>query len=211
MNAHNILSLSPVIPVIAVENLNQVVHLADALVSGGIKVLEITLRTPVALEAIKLIRDNVPEAVVGAGTVISGEQLYAVEKAGAAFAISPGLNIHLADAAQHSNIPLIPGVATAGELMLALQYGWHTLKLFPAEAIGGQTLLKSFYGPFPQVSFCPTGGISLHTALDYLKLPNVLCVGGSWLTPKDAIANNDWTRISQLAQEAAALANAISA
>lgn len=205
MTPREILSAGAVIPVMAIDDLSLAVDLAHALVAGGIPTLEITLRTPVGLDAIRLIKKEVPEAIVGAGTVINGEQLKAVEDAGAVFAISPGINIKLAQAAQQSGIPLIPGVATAGELMLALEYGMDTLKLFPAEAVGGRALLKSLHGPFPQVKFCPTGGITPQSAPDYLQLPNVLCVGGSWLTPKDALQRRDWPTITRLAAEAAAL------
>lgn len=205
MTPQDILNASAVIPVITINHLNTAVDLAQALVAGGIRTLEITLRTPEGLEAIRLIKKEVPNAIVGAGTVINGEQLRAVADAGAVFAISPGFNIALAQAAQENTIALIPGIATAGELMLALEYHIDTMKFFPAEAIGGQALLKSLYGPFPQVKFCPTGGIGLHNAADYLKLPNVLCVGGSWLTPKDLIAQRDWASITALAKEAAAL------
>lgn len=205
MTPQEILNASIVIPVMTIHDLNTAVDLAHALVAGGIRTLEITLRTPEGLEAIRLIKKEVPNAIVGAGTVINAEQLNAVADAGAVFAISPGFNISLAQAAQKTPIALIPGIATAGELMLALEYNIDTMKLFPAEAIGGQTLLKSLYGPFPQVKFCPTGGIGLHNASDYLKLPNVLCVGGSWLTPKDLIAQRNWAGITALAKEAATL------
>lgn len=205
MTPREILSIGPVVPVMAIEDLDTAVDLAAALVEGGIRTLEITLRTPVALAAIERIAQAVPDAVVGAGTVVNAEQLQSVADAGAQFAISPGLNIKFAEAAQRSAIPVIPGVATAGELMLALEFGLDTLKLFPAEAVGGKTLLKAFHGPFPQVKFCPTGGISLASAPDYLALPNVLCVGGSWLTPKDLVRNRDWAAITRLAAEAAAL------
>ncbi len=205
MTPRNILSAGAVIPVMAIRDLSLAVDLARALVAGGIPTLEITLRTPAALDAIRLIKQEVPDAIVGAGTVINAEQLKAVADAGAQFAISPGFNVKLGEAALNSSIPLIPGIATAGELMLALEYGLDTCKLFPAEAIGGQALLKSLYGPFPQVKFCPTGGITPAGAPEYLKLPNVLCVGGSWLTPDTAVQNRDWHAITRLAREAAAL------
>ncbi|KPN71551.1 bifunctional 4-hydroxy-2-oxoglutarate aldolase/2-dehydro-3-deoxy-phosphogluconate aldolase [Neisseria sp. 83E34] len=207
-NAREILSAGAVVPVIAIEDLSTVVDLAHALVEGGIPTLEITLRTEHGIKAIELIKKEVPSAIVGAGTVINGEQLKAVEHAGAEFAISPGFNIHFAKAAERSSIAVIPGIATPGELMLALEHGIDTLKLFPAEVVGGRTMLKALYGPFPQAKFCPTGGISLETASEYLKLPNVLCVGGSWLTPKDAVAAKDWAAITRLAKEAAALRSA---
>lgn len=205
MNPRDILSAGAVIPVIAIRDPDSAVDLAHALVAGGIPTLEITLRTEHGLKAIERIAKEVQGAIVGAGTVINGEQLKAVEQAGAAFAISPGFNSRLAEAATTSNIPLIPGIATPGELMLALEYGIDTCKLFPAEVVGGQNMLKALHGPFPQVKFCPTGGITPANAAEYLKLPNVLCVGGSWLTPQDAVAARDWNTLTRLAAEAAAL------
>lgn len=205
MNPRDILSAGAVIPVIAIDDPHTAVDLAHALVEGGIPTLEITLRTEHGLKAIERIAREVKGAIVGAGTVINGEQLKAVEQAGATFAISPGLNPLFARAAADSGIPVIPGIATPGELMLALEHGIDTCKLFPAEVVGGIAMLKALYGPFPQVKFCPTGGISKDTAPAYLQLPNVLCVGGSWLTPKQAVADRDWTAITRLAREAAAL------
>ncbi|HFC8517211.1 bifunctional 4-hydroxy-2-oxoglutarate aldolase/2-dehydro-3-deoxy-phosphogluconate aldolase [Neisseria weaveri] len=210
MNAQDILTTSPVIPVIAIDNPDTAVDLAAALVAGGIRTLEITLRTPFGLEAIRQIKRELPEAVVGAGTVINAEQLKAVEDAGAAFAISPGIHQQFIQTASTSSIPLIPGIATPGELMLALEYGIDTLKLFPAEVVGGIQMLKALYGPFPQAKFCPTGGITPASAAEYLNLPNVLCVGGSWLTPKEAVAKCDWHTITRLAAEAAALGRSVS-
>lgn len=205
MTPRDILSAGAVIPVMAVDDAHAAVDLAHALVEGGIPTLEITLRTPQGLEAIALIAREVKGAIVGAGTVINGAQLRAVADAGAVFAISPGLNLPLVQAAADSAIPLIPGIATPGELMLALEYGIDTCKLFPAEAVGGRAMLQALYGPFPQVRFCPTGGIGIDTAADYLRLPNVLCVGGSWLTPKEAVARRDWQTVTALAKQAAAL------
>lgn len=205
MNARDILSAGAVVPVMAIDDINTAVGLAHALVAGGIPTLEITLRTEHGLKAIELIKKEVPDAIVGAGTVANGDQLKAVEDAGAVFAISPGFNINFAKAAEKSSISVIPGIATPGELMLALEHGIDTLKLFPAEVVGGREMLKALYGPFPQVKFCPTGGISPATAPEYLKLPNVLCVGGSWLTPKEAVKNRDWDTITRLAKEASAL------
>lgn len=205
MTPREILSAGAVVPVMAIDDINTAVDLAHALVEGGIPTLEITLRTEHGLKAIELIAKEVKGAIVGAGTVINGEQLKAVEDAGAVFAISPGLHTSLAKASLESGIPLIPGVATPGEVQLALEHGIDTLKLFPAEVVGGQAMLKALYGPYAQVRFCPTGGITLATAPEYLKLPNVLCVGGTWLTPKDAVANKDWDTITRLAKEASAL------
>ena len=190
---------------IAIDDLSTAVDLAHALVEGGIPTLEITLRTAAGLEAIRQIKKEVPNAIVGAGTVTNGEQLKAVTDAGAVFAISPGFNINFAKAAEKSSIAVIPGIATPGELMLALEHGINTMKLFPAEVVGGKAMLKALYGPFADVRFCPTGGISLETAPEYLALPNVLCVGGSWLTPKEAVQNKDWAAITKLAKEASAL------
>ena len=205
MTPREILTAGKVVPVIAIDDLSTAVDLANALVEGGIPTLEITLRTPAGIEAIRQIKKEVPNAIVGAGTVTNGEQLKAVEDAGAVFAISPGFNINFAKAAQQSSIAVIPGIATPGELMLALEHGIDTMKLFPAEVVGGKAMLKALYGPFADVRFCPTGGISLATAPEYLALPNVLCVGGSWLTPKEAVQNKDWATITKLAKEASAL------
>ncbi len=205
LTPREILSAGAVIPVMAIDDLSTAVDLAHALVEGGIPTLEITLRTPVGVDAIRLIAKEVPNAIVGAGTVTNPEQLKAVEDAGALFAISPGLHETLAKASHQSSIPLIPGVATPGEVQLALEHGLDTLKLFPAEVVGGKAMLKALFGPYPDIRFCPTGGITLESAPEYLALPNVLCVGGSWLTPKEAVQNKDWDSITRLAKEAAAL------
>ena len=173
MTPREILTAGKVVPVIAIDDLSTAVDLAHALVEGGIPTLEITLRTPAGLEAIRQIKKEVPNAIVGAGTVTNGEQLKAVTDAGAVFAISPGFNINFAKAAEKSSIAVIPGIATPGELMLALEHGINTMKLFPAEVVGGKAMLKALYGPFADVRFCPTGGISLETAPEYLALPNV--------------------------------------
>lgn len=205
MNPRDILSAGAVVPVMAIDDINTAVDLAHALVEGGIPTLEITLRTEHGLKAIELIKKEVKGAIVGAGTVTNPDQLKAVEDAGAVFAISPGLHESLAKASHNSGIPLIPGVATPGEVQLALEHGIDTLKLFPAEVVGGKAMLKALYGPYAHVCFCPTGGITLESAPEYLKLPNVLCVGGTWLTPKEAVQNKDWATITRLAKEAAAL------
>lgn len=206
MDALNLLRQSPVMPVIVVNDAAIAVDLAHALVEGGIRTLEITLRTKAALAAMRRIRDEVPDALVGAGTVRTRAHLEAALDAGAQFGISPGLTHELAAAARASGIPFIPGVATPSEAMQAQDEGFNILKLFPAEAVGGIKLLKSLAGPLPDVRFCPTGGIDIHSAPNYLALPNVLAVGGSWLTPDDAIASGDWARITALAKEASALA-----
>ena len=205
MTPREILSAGAVVPVMAIDDLNTAVDLSYALVEGGIPTLEITLRTSVGLDAIRLIAKEVKGAIVGAGTVTNPEQLKAVADAGATFAISPGLHESLAKASHDVNIPLIPGVATPSEVQLALEHGIDTLKLFPAEVVGGKAMLKALYGPYAHVRFCPTGGITLNSAPEYLALPNVLCVGGTWLTPKEAVANQDWNTITRLAKEASAL------
>lgn len=193
-------------PVMVIQNLDDAVPLAQALVAGGIKVLEITLRTPVALDAIRLISREVKDAIVGAGTITTPEQLKAAEEAGAVFAISPGLTPTLLAAAKSGNIALIPGIATLSELMLGMEYGLDHFKFFPAEAAGGIPMLKAIAGPIPQVTFCPTGGISPENYSDYLALSNVACVGGSWLAPADAVKSKNWAKVTELAK--LAIANA---
>lgn len=187
-------------PVMVIQNLDDAVPLAKALVAGGISVLEITLRTAVAMEAIKLISQEVPEAIVGAGTILTPEQLQAAEEAGAAFAISPGLTPTLLAAAVKGNIALIPGIATLSELMRGMEYGLDHFKFFPAEAAGGIPMLKAIAGPIPQVTFCPTGGISPDNYQAYLQLSNVACVGGSWLAPLDAVKAKNWAKVTELAK-----------
>ncbi len=204
MNAQEILQEGPVIPVMVIRNPDHAVPLAHALLEGGIRVLEITLRSDAALEAIRRVRTEVPDALVGAGTVLSAQHLQDVEEAGGLFVISPGLTPNLLAAADEATIPLIPGVGTASELMLALEAGLTELKFFPAQAAGGVQMLKAFGGPFPQVTFCPTGGISEKNYRDYLALPNVACVGGSWLVPAKAVERGDWAAITPLAEKAVA-------
>jgi 2-dehydro-3-deoxyphosphogluconate aldolase/(4S)-4-hydroxy-2-oxoglutarate aldolase len=189
-------------PVMVIQNLDDAVPLANALVAGGIKVLEITLRTPIALDAIRLISQEVKEAIVGAGTITTPEQLKAAEDAGAVFAISPGLTPSLLTAAKAGSIALIPGIASLSELMLGMEYGLDHFKFFPAEAAGGIPMLKSIAGPIPQVTFCPTGGISPENYNAYLKLSNVACVGGSWLVPADAVKSKNWSKVTELAKQA---------
>ena len=195
----------PVIPVIVIEELAQAVPLARALVAGGVKVLEVTLRTPVALQAITAIAREVPEAIVGAGTLRSAQDAEAARRAGCRFGVSPGFTPTLARACEDQGLPLLPGVSTASEVMQAGEAGYRFLKLFPATAVGGLSLLKALAGPFADVAFCPTGGITPQTAPDFLALPNVKVCGGSWLTPADALRGGDWARITQLAREASAL------
>lgn len=202
-----VLNASPVMPVMVIQDLENAVPLAKALVAGGIRVLEITLRTPVALDAIRAIANEVPDAIVGAGTILNAEQLQAAADAGAVFAISPGLTANLLAAAQKSSIALIPGISSLSELMLGMEYGLDHFKFFPAENAGGVPMLKAIAGPIPQVTFCPTGGISLKNYNEYLALPNVACCGGSWLAPADVVKNKDWDKVTQLAKEAIAGVN----
>ena len=192
----------PVVPVIVIKDLADAVPMAKALLAGGIKVLEVTLRTPVALEAIRLLAQEVPDAIVGAGTVTTAAQLQQVVEAGAKFAISPGLTRELLQAGKDCSIPLIPGIASISELMEGTGLGYSHFKFFPAEAAGGVKTLKSIHGPFADIRFCPTGGINEKNFLEYLSLPNVKCVGGSWIVPDDAVASKDWDRITQLCQAA---------
>lgn len=199
-----ILRQGPVVPVMVIQKLEHAVPLAKALMDGGIRVLEITLRTPVAVEAIRAIRRDVPDAMVGAGTVIRPEELTVVAEAGAVFAISPGLTVELLQAANEGPIPLIPGIATVSEMMTGLALGYTYFKFFPAEAAGGVKMLKAIAGPFPQITFCPTGGITPDNYRDYLTLGNVACVGGSWLAPQESVDNRDWARITALTREAVA-------
>lgn len=195
----------PVIPVIVVHRVADAVPLARALVDGGVRVLEVTLRTPVALQAMRAIVQAVPEAIVGAGTVRSVSDAQAAAQAGCRFAVSPGYTSAVGQACQQLGLPLLPGVATASEVMSAQADGFNFLKFFPATAAGGIPLLKALGGPFPDVVFCPTGGITAETAPQFLALPNVKVCGGSWLTPQEAIDAGNWARITTLAREAAAL------
>jgi 2-dehydro-3-deoxyphosphogluconate aldolase/(4S)-4-hydroxy-2-oxoglutarate aldolase len=196
----------PVIPVIIIERVEDAVPLAEALLAGGVKVLEVTLRTAAALAAIEAIAKAVPDAVVGAGTVRSVADARAALSAGSRFAVSPGFTPTLGRACREMGLPLLPGTSTASEVMLAQEEGYRFLKLFPAVTVGGVGLLKALASPFRDVSFCPTGGITVETAPQFLALPNVKVCGGSWLTPADAIAAGDWARITKLAREAQALA-----
>lgn len=205
MNLDQIIAETSVMPVMVVDRSEDAVPLARALVAGGIRVLEITLRTAAGLEAVRAIKKEVPEAIVGVGTITTPAQLDASINAGAQFGVSPGSTPTLLKAIAASKLPFLPGVATTSEVMQALEFGFDVLKLFPAVAAGGIKMLESFRGPFPQVRFCPTGGINVQNAPDFLKLPNVVCIGGSWLTPKDLVASGNWTEITRLAREAAAL------
>lgn len=205
MNIRDIMRASPVMPVIVIDRVEDAVPLARALVDGGIRVLEVTLRTAAALESIKAIAAAVPDAIVGVGTVTRPEQFAEVKAAGARFAVTPGLTDELAAAAKAAGIPLLPGVMTPSEVIAALAHGFDAMKLFPAEQAGGLGMLKALGGPFANVLFCPTGGVTLESAPKFLALPNVACVGGSWLVPKDKVAAGEWFAVTQLAREAAAL------
>jgi 2-dehydro-3-deoxyphosphogluconate aldolase/(4S)-4-hydroxy-2-oxoglutarate aldolase len=205
MNTLELASYGPVIPVIVIDRLEDAVPLARALVEGGVKVLEVTLRTPVALQAISAMAREVPGAVVGAGTIRSAADARAARQAGAVFGVSPGYTAEVGAACREAGLPLLPGVATASEVMAAQADGLSFLKFFPATAAGGIPMLKALAGPFPDVAFCPTGGITLQTAPEFLGLPNVKVCGGSWLTPADAVKTGDWASITRLAAEAAAL------
>jgi 2-dehydro-3-deoxyphosphogluconate aldolase / (4S)-4-hydroxy-2-oxoglutarate aldolase len=205
MNPLELASHGPVIPVIVIERLEDAVPLAQALVDGGVKVLEITLRTPVALKCMEAIARAVPGAIVGAGTVRNVGDAKAARDAGCQFAVSPGYLSAVGLACRDLGLPLLPGVATGSEVMQANADGYSFLKFFPATAAGGIPMLKALAGPFPDVAFCPTGGITLETAPQFLALPNVKVCGGSWLTPADAVAGKDWARITKLAREASRL------
>ncbi len=205
MNTLELATCGPVIPVIVIDRVQDAVPLARALVAGGVKVLEVTLRTPVALDCIRAMVAEVPEAIVGAGTVRSIADARAALAAGCRFAVSPGYTTVVGRACTDIGLPLLPGVATASEVMTANADGYRFLKLFPATAVGGVQLLKAFASPFHDVAFCPTGGITPETAPQFLALPNVRVCGGSWLTPPDAVKSGDWARISKLAAEAQAL------
>lgn len=205
MKIQEILAQGPVVPVIVIERIEDAVPLANALVKGGLRVLEVTLRTPVALEAISAIKEAVPEAIVGAGTIITGEDLDAACKAGAEFLVSPGTSESLLNAAANSSVPLLPGAATPSEAMKLLEAGYAHQKFFPAEAAGGTAMLKSIGGPLPQITFCPTGGINPEKAKAYLALANVACVGGSWMVDKKLVTEGNWQEIEKLAKQASGL------
>jgi 2-dehydro-3-deoxyphosphogluconate aldolase/(4S)-4-hydroxy-2-oxoglutarate aldolase len=205
MKIRDILALAPVIPVLTVEQLAHAAPLAKALYAGGLKVLEITLRTDAALDVIAAMRMAVPNAVVGAGTLVRPQDFKRADAAGAQFAVTPGLTPELADAARNVGYPLLPGIATPSEILQALHFGYDTLKFFPAQQAGGIPMLQAFGGPFANVAFCPTGGISRNTAPAFLRLPNVLCVGGSWVAPKALVDQGDWEGIEALARDAAGL------
>ena len=206
MQMRAIMARAPVIPVLTIEREADAAPLARALCAGGLTVLEVTLRTPAALAAIAAMRKAVPEAIVGAGTLIVPEDFVRVAAAGAQFAVTPGLTEELAVAGRHAGLPLLPGVATASELLAARAAGYTALKFFPAEPAGGTAMLAAFAPVFADVVFCPTGGITRESAPRYLQLKNVACVGGSWVTPAAAVQAGDWAQIEALARDAAALA-----
>ncbi|NEA21826.1 bifunctional 4-hydroxy-2-oxoglutarate aldolase/2-dehydro-3-deoxy-phosphogluconate aldolase [Actinomadura bangladeshensis] len=205
MIAEDLFDLAPVIPVVVLDDAEAAVPLARALVEGGLPVIEVTLRTPSALEAITRIAAEVPDAVIGAGTIVRPEDAERSAAAGARFLVSPGCTPRLQAAMVATGLPFLPGAATASEVIALLEGGLTATKFFPAEAAGGAAYLNSLAGPLPQVRFCPTGGVGPGNAADYLALPNVGCVGGSWLTPADAVRDGDWNHIRKLATEAATL------
>ncbi|GAA9508216.1 bifunctional 4-hydroxy-2-oxoglutarate aldolase/2-dehydro-3-deoxy-phosphogluconate aldolase [Helicobacter pylori] len=200
-----VLQISPIVPVVVIENIKDAVPLAQSLIEGGIPIIEVTLRSSCALEAIELIAKNVPKMRVGAGTILNPAQLEQAQNRGAEFLISPGLTIKLLEYAKKKDMPLISGVSSSSEVMQALELGYSALKFFPAEYCGGVKLLNAFNGPFKGVKFCPTGGISADNMRSYLDLENVLCVGGSWLTPKNLVQNKEWDKITEICKRALAL------
>jgi 2-dehydro-3-deoxyphosphogluconate aldolase / (4S)-4-hydroxy-2-oxoglutarate aldolase len=204
-SAPSVLGLAPVMPVVVIDDAADAVPLARALVAGGLPAIEVTLRTPAAPAAIRAIADAVPDAVVGAGTVITPAQVTEAVTAGARFLVSPGWTDTLLDAMRASGVPFLPGVSTTSEVVALLERGVREMKFFPAQAAGGTAYLRSLAGPLPQARFCPTGGIGAANAPEYLALPNVGCVGGTWMLPGDAVASGDWSRIEALARVAAGL------
>ena len=208
MNIREIVGLAPVIPVLTITELEHAVPLARALSAGGLRVLEITLRTPVALAAIDAMRKAVPDAVIGVGTLTRAVDFAAADRVGAQFGVTPGLTPELAAASRGARFPLLPGVMTPTELIAARAAGFSVLKLFPAEQAGGVAMLRALGAPFPDVLFCPTGGITRASAPDYLELPNVVCIGGSWIAPRAMLAAGDWAGIEALARDAAGLKRA---
>lgn len=204
LSPKDIFAMGPIVPVLVIKNVEDALPIARALLAAGIKVLEVTLRTPAALDVIKIIADELPEACIGAGTVTNREMLQRCQDAGAKFAISPGLTKDLLQAGNEGNIALIPGISSISEMMDGIDYGYDHLKFFPAEASGGVKAIQSIGGPFPDIRFCPTGGINLSNINDYLALSNVACCGGSWLVTDEIIKNKDWSKITELAKQALA-------
>lgn len=205
MNTLDLANHGPVIPVIVINKVEDAVPMAEALLEGGIRVLEVTLRSSCALQAMEAIAKAVPDAILGSGTVRSIKDAQASKDAGCQFAVSPGYTSELGKAAREMGLPLLPGVSTGSEIMMANADDYYFLKLFPAVAVGGINLLKGFAGPFGDVKFCPTGGVTVESASQFLALPNVVVCGGTWLTPPDAVAAKDWKKITQLAKEASAI------
>ena len=205
MNIREIVDLAPVIPVLTINKIEHAVPVARALAAGGLRVLEITLRTPVALAAVEAMRKAVPEAIVGVGTLTRAVDFASADRAGAQFGVTPGLTPELAAASRGSRFPLLPGIMTPTELIAARLAGFQVLKLFPAQQAGGVGMLKALIAPFPDVMFCPTGGIFYANAPEFLELPNVVCVGGSWFTPQALLDSSDWAGIESLARQAAGL------
>ncbi|MGH1463351.1 MAG: bifunctional 4-hydroxy-2-oxoglutarate aldolase/2-dehydro-3-deoxy-phosphogluconate aldolase [Neptuniibacter sp.] len=194
-------SMTPVIPVLTFHTMEEALPVSEALLEGGIPVLEITLRTPIALDVIQMLSERLPEAKIGAGTITNPKLYHTAEEAGASFIVSPGLTTELLETGIKSSTPLLPGIQTISEMMEGLRYGYQRFKFFPASVSGGADALKAYSGPFSDIKFCPTGGINLDNAEDYLSLKNVMCVGGSWLTPQSLIENKDWKTIEHLAEE----------
>jgi 2-dehydro-3-deoxyphosphogluconate aldolase/(4S)-4-hydroxy-2-oxoglutarate aldolase len=202
MNIRDIAGLAPVIPIITIDDAATAVPLARALVAGGLPVIEVTLRTEPALAAARAMIAEVPDAVIGLGTVTRRDHIAAALDIGARFLVSPGFSVDLADLARQSKLPFLPGIATPSELMAAVAAGFSILKFFPAEPAGGVAMLRALHGPFPEVGFCPTGGIDAAKAVSYLELPNVVAVGGSWVAPRTAVIAKDWAKITALARAA---------
>jgi 2-dehydro-3-deoxyphosphogluconate aldolase/(4S)-4-hydroxy-2-oxoglutarate aldolase len=208
VNSENLLEMTSIMPVVEIADADCAVPLAEALKQGGIAILEVVLRTPDSLAAISRIRKEVPGVIVGAGTVTSLDKFHAAVDAGSEFIVTPGLTPTLAKASADSPLPVLPGISRASDIMLGQEYGYRAFKFFPAEASGGIPALKALAGPFGDVAFCPTGGIGLHNIADYLSLPSVACVGGSWLTPPDVQKRGDWQAITQRTEQALAAARA---
>lgn len=205
MKTIELANYGPVIPVIVIDNLEDAVPMAEALLEGGIRVLEVTLRSNCALQAIEAIAKNVPEAIVGAGTLRTKADATNAKIAGSQFAVSPGYSSNMGSICKEIDLPLLPGVSSGSEIMMANDDGYDFLKLFPAVAVGGVNLLKGFSGPFADVKFCPTGGVTIQNASDFLALPNVIVCGGTWLTPEEYVNQKNWAKITQLAKEASSI------
>jgi len=205
MNTIDLANYGPVIPVIVINKIEDALPMAESLLEGGIRVLEVTMRSSCALDAIELISHKLPDAITGAGTLRTKADAIQAKNAGSKFAVSPGFTVDLSNECKKIDLPLLPGVSTGSEVMMAADEGYDFLKLFPAVAVGGVNLLRGFAGPFANIQFCPTGGIKVETAIDFLSLPNVPVCGGTWLTPNDLVENKDWAGIKKLAQEASSI------